>query len=83
MFKGRKGAALASSIGKRSKTFVPGADLEKPAKTKHDMEREIAIKVQYSGLESFTCQRPPFDRFYNRVSRSINLLLGSLSPFSI
>lgn len=55
MFKGKKGAALASSIGKRSKTFVPGAaDLEKPAQTKHDKEREAAIKVDYTTLAGST-----------------------------
>lgn len=45
LFKGKKGAALATSIGKRSKTFVPGAELDKPTINKHDKEREEAIKV--------------------------------------
>lgn len=46
MFKGKKGAELATNIGKRSKTFVPGAglDVKKPS-SKQDREREEAIRV--------------------------------------
>lgn len=45
LFKGKKGAELATNIGKRSKTFVPGAELGKTPSSK-DKEREEAIRVR-------------------------------------
>lgn len=46
MFKGKKGQALASDIGKRSKTFVPGEKIpeKKTGPSKEDIE---LIKVSY------------------------------------
>lgn len=40
MFKGKKGQALASDIGKRSKTFVPGEKIpeKKTGPSKEDIE---------------------------------------------
>lgn len=40
MFKGKKGQALASDIGKRSKTFVPGEKIpeKKTEPSKEDIE---------------------------------------------
>ncbi|KAF6030217.1 SNRPA1 [Bugula neritina] len=53
LFKGKKGAQLASNIGKRSKTFVPGAGLDsKKPYTKQDKEREEAIRKAISAAKT-------------------------------
>ncbi|XP_067945091.1 U2 small nuclear ribonucleoprotein A'-like isoform X1 [Watersipora subatra] len=53
LFKGKKGAELATNIGKRSKTFVPGAglDVKKPS-SKQDREREEAIRKAISSAKT-------------------------------
>ena len=59
MFKGEKGAALAAELGKKSKTFTPGAPVggaAKPApspQVKQDMEA-IKVKVNNSCDEGVT-----------------------------
>ena len=46
MFKGKKGAALAADIGKRSKTFVPGERLPEKRHEGPTKEDVAAIKVR-------------------------------------
>lgn len=52
MFKGKKGAALASEIGKRSKTFIPGGDLNKITSAQSEQDK-MAIKVSWLSLIVF------------------------------
>ena len=47
MFKGKKGQALASDIGKKSKTFVPGEGIPEPKKGGPSKEDVAAIKVMF------------------------------------
>ncbi|XP_071839126.1 U2 small nuclear ribonucleoprotein A'-like isoform X2 [Apostichopus japonicus] len=54
LFKGKKGAQLAKDIGKRSKTFVPGAEIpgEKPTPTGPTPEDIAAIKKAITNAKS-------------------------------
>lgn len=48
MFKGKKGQALATDIGKKSKTFVPGENLPEKPMGGPSKEDVAAIKVWFS-----------------------------------
>ena len=50
MFKGKKGQALATDIGKKSKTFVPGENLPEKRADGPSKEDVAAIKVFVSQI---------------------------------
>ena len=86
MFKGKKGQALASDIGKRSKTFVPGEKIpeKKTGPSKEDIE---LIKVSYhEGKGGEEGHETTYWNYINTFNRSIvfpkEYYGGNLTPMN-